>query len=491
MATYTHNGLVGSPTTAWYNVTIDNDNPVSGNATVFVLLNSDGTFTRIIGAGFTYDGSGQPTAGTVSSIQRTNDAAGTTVYETITGLSHSLVTLATDLDSGNRVAFAFIFNAADTFNGHTGNDFFVGGPSADTFTGGNGTDTVSYDNATASITANLLNNASNTNDAVGDTYSSIENLIGSDFDDALFGNGSNNLIMGGLGNDSLSGGTTNGGISGDDTLDGGAGNDIGNYTSTNITAGITVVMSSTSTVTGNATVGTDTLVNVERIRGTSFADSFTATTSFNGSLGTGVEFEGNGGNDVIVGNGTTRIGFSQALAGVTVNLLAGTAQSTAAGDAAGVGADSFAGTIGPNSVNAVNGVRGSAFADVISAAGARGAFDFIGAGGNDTFIGSTEAINNFDNNEARYDVGTSTPNAIAVVLDTTSTVTDIGGSAFGTDTLINVERVRGTAFNDTFTAMLGSVGLTARPTTLKAWMEMTRSPVMDPPSFITGMRLPP
>ena len=114
------------------------------------------------------------------------------------------MTFSTPLNSSNnRTAFAFIFNGIDTFNGHAGNDLFVGGPSADTFTGSTGTDTVSYDNATAAITANLLNNASNTNDAIGDTYSSIENLTGSDFDDALFGNGSNNLIMGGLGNDSL------------------------------------------------------------------------------------------------------------------------------------------------------------------------------------------------------------------------------------------------------------------------------------------------
>ena len=51
-----------------------------------VLLNSDGTFTRIIGSGFTYDGSGDPTAGTISSIERSDDATGTTIYEFIIGL---------------------------------------------------------------------------------------------------------------------------------------------------------------------------------------------------------------------------------------------------------------------------------------------------------------------------------------------------------------------------------------------------------------------
>src|SRR5262249_10473338 len=161
------------------------------------------------------------------------------------------------------------------------------------------------------------------------------------------------------------------------------------------------------------------------------------------------------GDDTIVGNGNTRVSYILALSGVTVDLLAGTAQSIAPGDAANVGVDSFAGTIGPDNINSVNAVVGSAFADTLSAAGARGMFDFIGGGGNDTLIGSTEAINNFDNNEARYDTGVNNPNAIAVVLDTTSTVTDIGGSAFGTDTLINIERVRGTALNDTFVANAG------------------------------------
>jgi len=123
-----------------------------------------------------------------------------------------------------------------------------------------------------------------------------------------------------------------------------------------------------------------------------------------------------GGNDIITGNGVTRVAYSQALSGVTVDLLAGTAQSIAGSDAAGVGVDSFAGTIGPDNINSVYAVRGSNFGDIISAAGARGQFDFIGGGGNDTLIGSAEAINNFDNNEARYDIGvlsTSINNGVA------------------------------------------------------------------------------
>ena len=68
------------------------------------------------------------------------------------------------------------------------------------------------------------------------------------------------------------------------------------------------------------------------------------------------------------------------------------------------GTNSFAGTLGADSINAVNAVRGSDFVDTVTAAGARGFFQFIGLKGNDTFTGTTEAINNFDFNMARYDV---------------------------------------------------------------------------------------
>ena len=56
-------------------------------------------------------------------------------------------------------------------------------------------------------------------DAEGDTYFSIENLIGSDYADALVGNDGNNLLVGRFGDDLLDG------RDGDDILSAGAGND--------------------------------------------------------------------------------------------------------------------------------------------------------------------------------------------------------------------------------------------------------------------------
>ena len=68
-------------------------------------------------------------------------------------------------------------------------------------------------------------------------------------------------------------------------------------------------------------------------------------------MGTFNEFEGFGGDDVITGNGNTRLTFNQATSGVTVDFVTG----IASGDAS-VGEDHFTG---------VNSVTGSHFGDTL------------------------------------------------------------------------------------------------------------------------------
>ncbi len=92
-----------------------------------------------------------------------------------------------------------IFN--DTLIGDNGNNFLRGGGGADWLQGGGGIDTADYKGAPVGVIADLGNSANNTGVAAGDTYSSIENLRGSDFDDALRGDGGNNALTGGLGAD--------------------------------------------------------------------------------------------------------------------------------------------------------------------------------------------------------------------------------------------------------------------------------------------------
>jgi serralysin len=101
-------------------------------------------------------------------------------------------------------------------DGGSGDDTLEGGAGGDKLIGGVGIDTASYENAASGVTANLLNSLLNTGEAAGDTYSAIENLLGSNHNDVLVGNASINAINGGNGGDQITGG------GGKDTLAGGA-----------------------------------------------------------------------------------------------------------------------------------------------------------------------------------------------------------------------------------------------------------------------------
>ncbi|ROM71387.1 type I secretion target [Pseudomonas brassicacearum] len=107
----------------------------------------------------------------------------------------------------------------NTLHGGAGNDLLYSGTGNDLLDGGTGNDTASYAHATAGVTVNLgLLAAQNTLGAGTDTLAGIENLIGSNFNDTLAGDGASNRINGGLGHDVLNGG------GGDDLLIGGLGN---------------------------------------------------------------------------------------------------------------------------------------------------------------------------------------------------------------------------------------------------------------------------
>jgi Ca2+-binding RTX toxin-like protein len=232
-------------------------------------------------------------------------------------------------------------------------------------------------------------------------------------------------------------------------LNGGFGYDRANYG--NATAGINVQLAD-GIVTGDASVGTDTLQSIELVTGSNFADTFdargfSATSTNAGSTVTANttgqfnEFEGRGGNDTIFGNGQTRISYYHATAGVTVTLTPNSwtsstsgASGTATGDAS-VGTDTFTG---------VNNVRGSFFNDTFT--GSTNPFgtaeNFEGLGGNDIINGG----GGFD--RAIYD-GAADGIGITVNL-ADGTVT--GGPDTGTDTLISIEGIYGTEFADTYNA---------------------------------------
>ena len=106
----------------------------------------------------------------------------------------------------------------DTLSGGGGDDTLEGGAGNDALDGGTGVDCASYATAAVAVTVNLLDPAQNTSDASGDTYLSIENIIGTDHDgDVLTGDTGANVIEGLDGYNTLDGGA------GSDTLIGGAG----------------------------------------------------------------------------------------------------------------------------------------------------------------------------------------------------------------------------------------------------------------------------
>lgn len=116
----------------------------------------------------------------------------------------------------------------DVLKGGSGNDLLDGGRGADAFIGGKGVDTATYTNAASGIRANLANATVNTGEAKGDTYTKIENLIGSKKADILSGDAGGNRIEGGNHRDRLDGRGGQDALFGDtgsDILKGGGGND--------------------------------------------------------------------------------------------------------------------------------------------------------------------------------------------------------------------------------------------------------------------------
>jgi Ca2+-binding RTX toxin-like protein len=112
----------------------------------------------------------------------------------------------------------------DTLDGGGGNDTLKGGGGSDVLVGGAGVDTLDYsqspsDDGIRGVTIYLDVNAALHNDAEGDVFSGIENIVGSLHWDFLHGDSGVNFITGLAGRDSLYG------LGGDDRLEGGEGND--------------------------------------------------------------------------------------------------------------------------------------------------------------------------------------------------------------------------------------------------------------------------
>ncbi|WP_373414624.1 M10 family metallopeptidase C-terminal domain-containing protein [Ensifer aridi] len=188
-------------------------------------------------------------------------------------------------------------NGNDVLAGGVGNDALLGGIGNDRLDGGTGMDTAGYWDATSGVTVNLGHTTAQT---VGggrgsDTLVSIESVIGSNYADRLTGSDAVNRLDARSGNDALAGGAGNdtllGGV-GNDRLDGGTGVDTAGYW--DATSGVTVSLGLTTAQNVGGGRGADTLVSIESVIGSNYADRLTGNGAAN-------RLDGRSGNDTLAG----------------------------------------------------------------------------------------------------------------------------------------------------------------------------------------------
>jgi Ca2+-binding RTX toxin-like protein len=221
-------------------------------------------------------------------------------------------------DGNANVLAGTAFN--DRQQGLGDNDTLLGSAGADEMEGGTGFDTVDYSAQGSGIQVALDGTLAGTGLAAGDTFVSIEHVIGTNFVDYLVGNAFGTTITGLNGSDSIYGrggsDTLNGG-DGDDRLIGGVGGDSivgGNGNDTAMyhmaTSAVNVALDGSIAALGEA-VG-DTFNSVESLTGSQFGDILVGNAVSNflaggdgvdrleGKLGAD-NLSGNAGADILLG----------------------------------------------------------------------------------------------------------------------------------------------------------------------------------------------
>ncbi|NER53165.1 MAG: calcium-binding protein, partial [Symploca sp. SIO1A3] len=299
---------------------------------------------------------------------------------------------------------------------------------------------------------------------VVETLINVERLFGTAFDDQLIGDAGNNDLHGSDGNDTLLGGAGNDrlfGGTGVDYFDGGEGNDLVYFREEKfaVTADLTQGRATYINDAGEEVV--ETLINVERLFGTAFDDQLIGDAGNNdlhGSDGndtllggagndrlfggTGVDyFDGGEGNDIV---------YFEENSAVTADLTQG--RATYINDAGVevvetlINIERLVGTafddqlIGDAGNNDLHGIDGN---DIL-----------IGGEGNDRLFGGT-GVDYFDGGEGNDLVYFEENSAVTADLTQgrATYINDAGVEVV--ETLINIERLVGTAFDD---QLIGDAG---------------------------------
>lgn len=280
---------------------------------------------------------------------------------------------------------------ADKLYGGTGDDTLRpdGGATGNDFVdGGDGIDTVDYSNfaGTRGVRVDLrIATAQDTLGAGKDTIINVENVIGTSYADTLTGTlgdnkltggagndtlsglGGNDFLFGGAGSDKLYGGDGNdqivsddGGVA-NDLIDGGAGYNTLSYLTSAATTGVKIDLNlTTAQDTGGA--GIDTIIHINAVVGTKFADTLIGTAGddyFNGDYGADT-ITGGAGNDMLLGGSDNAVD----------TITGGAGDDKING---GNGADILSGGDG------IDRIRGGLGADVISGGAGGDIFYFSGS----------------------------------------------------------------------------------------------------------------
>lgn len=181
----------------------------------------------------------------------------------------------------------------DVLRGGGGNDELRGDQGADDLDGGAGTDVAYYNDSAQGVHIDLGEGVGYSGEAAGDTFVSVEGLVGSIHRDLLTGDDANNALWGEDGDDNLAGGA------GNDYLDGGNGDDTAVYL--NASAEVEANLATGVGLVGDAE--RDTLVSIENVFGSDHADILIGNIVANTLMGGyGIDdLRGGGGDDDLWG----------------------------------------------------------------------------------------------------------------------------------------------------------------------------------------------
>ena len=308
---------------------------------------------------------------------------------------------------------------ADSLFGGLGDDTLAGGEGADVLDGGEGQDLASYAAAATAVRVDLSGRLAAFGEAVGDTFSSIEGLIGSAFNDLLGAADAGSKLLGGAGDDLLYSGL------GADSLVGGDGVDVVSYDAVVHDDGVIVDLLNTSLSNG------DVLVGIESVFGSKGSDTFYASASASVYI--------DGGNDSTSDAFKNTVSYEKT--GLAVNAATGVTASLADSSKFSANIDHLIGSA------ARDVLTGNALANLIK--GGDGDDTLNVSAGNDTLDGGTgKDFVDFS----------SLSSGLVVAMPGSSGQTSVTvniNSAQHQITLENIEGLRATNFSDTVTGSSG------------------------------------